>query len=204
MNRFPRVLTLAAALAAGAAAAPSALALSITREFSSAWYDPAHDGHGLVTDVVESGGSKILVAYWFTYDAQGRQMWVVGTGPVEGDRATLQMVTTRGGSFDNTFNPAAVQRIPWGTLVVSFASCDRGSVDFTPADPSAPRGRIDVQRLTQRFGAACSGGISDDRASNSSDQELVRFLQPTAAAPAASGKARFEQRADRTDFKVEA
>lgn len=204
MNRFPRFLTLAAALAAGAAAAPSALALSITREFSSAWYDPTHEGHGLVTDVVDAGGTKTLVAYWFTYDAQGRQMWVVGAGPVEGDRATLQMVTTRGGSFDNTFNPAAVQRIPWGTLMVSFSSCDRGSVDFMPADPAAPRGRIDVQRFTQRFGAACSGGISDDRASNSSDQELVRFLQPTSAAPAASGKARFEQRADRTDFKVEA
>lgn len=204
MNRFPRPLMLAAALAAGAAAAPSAFALSITREFSSSWYDPAHEGHGLVTDVVDAGGTKTLVAYWFTYDAQGRQMWVVGAGPVEGDRATLQMVTTRGGSFDNTFNPAAVQRIPWGTLVVSFSSCDRGSVDFMPADPSAPRGRIGVQRFTSRFNTACSGGISDDRASNSSDQELVRFLQPTSAAPAASGKTRFEQRADRTDFKVEA
>jgi hypothetical protein len=204
MKFSPRSLLALAALVAGATIAPSALALSITREFASNWYDPAHEGHGLVTDVVDAGGTKTLVAYWFTYDAQGRQMWVVGARPVEGDRATLQMVTTSGGSFDNTFNPAAVQRMPWGTLVVAFSSCDRGTVDFTPADPSAPRGRIAVQRYTTRFNSACSGGISDDRTSNSGDLELVRFLQPTAAAPGASGKTRFEQRADRTDFKVEA
>jgi uncharacterized membrane protein YgcG len=193
----------AIALALGAFAAAPAQAVSITREFSSAWSDPAHPGHGFVTDVVDAGnGNKTLIAYWFTYDAQGRQMWVVGVGPVQGDRATLQAVTTSGGSFDNLFNPAAVQQQPWGTLEVQFTACNAGTVDFVPNN--GPRGRIAVTRLTSRFNAACSGGISDDRASTSADSELIRFLQPTAAAPAASGKTRFEQRSDRTDFKVEA
>jgi hypothetical protein len=204
MNLFSSTrLGASIALALGAFAAAPAQAVSITREFSSAWSDPAHPGHGFVTDVVDAGnGNKTLIAYWFTYDTQGRQMWVVGVGPVQGDRATLQAVTTSGGSFDNLFNPAAVQQQPWGTLEVQFTGCNAGTVDFIPTN--APRGRIAVTRLTSRYNSACTGGISDDRASTSADSELIRFLQPTAAAPAASGKTRFEQRADRTDFKVEA
>ncbi len=202
IHRTLRALPLA--LLGVLAASPPAGALEITREFSSAWADPARPGHGFVTDVVDPGdGSKLVVVYWFTYDTQGRQIWVVGTGPVDGNQATLRAVTTRGGSFDNTFDPAAVQQQPWGTLKLSFASCDSGALEFLPADPAAPRGRIDVTRLTARYNAQCSGGISDDRSAGAGETEIVRFMQAATVAPGARGKTEFAQRADRTDFKVE-
>ena len=77
MTPSPRLSLLASALAL--AASGQAGAASITREFTAAWHDPTRPGHGLGLEVIDSNGSKNALAYWFTYDKSGRQLWLFGT-----------------------------------------------------------------------------------------------------------------------------
>jgi len=193
---------MALAMAAGMSAG-SASAVTITREFTANWFDPSHSGHGFGIEVIDAPVGKTLVAYWFTHDLQGKPMWVVGSGPVEGDKALVDAYVTSGGAFTNDFAPGAVQTTPWGALEFTFADCNSGSVRYVPDAAGAPTGVIPLTRATKLFGSACSGGISDDRKANSSDQRVVQYFNNTGVHALASGKTRFEQRSDRTDFHVE-
>ena len=193
-------MAIAACFSTGAAHADD---VSITREFSANWYDPAHSGHGFGVEVIESGDDKALLAYWFTHDLEGKPLWLVGTGPIEGNTALVEAFVAEGGRFTNNFDPAQVQVKPWGALEFRFDSCESGSVSFVPDDRSLPSGVIPIRRLSSLFGSNCSGGISDDRPSNSSDDRDVEYMTNTGISAGAKGKLRFEQRSDRTDFEVE-
>ena len=104
--KFPslRHSLMALAMAAGMSAG-SASAVTITREFTANWFDPSHSGHGFGIEVIDAPVGKTLVAYWFTHDLQGKPMWVVGSGPVEGDKALVDAYVTSGGAFTNDFAP---------------------------------------------------------------------------------------------------
>ena len=144
-------------------------------------------------DLFEYQG-KQLFAYWFTTDAAGKPVWVVGSGPVSGNRAVLSAKTSSAAPTAGT----------WGKLTVSFSDCTHGSVQFSPNDPRQSRGQTSITRISDDSAKGCTGGISDDRHGGSDDTRIVQFFTNTGVVPAASGKARFEERSDRTDFKVEA
>lgn len=197
-------LRCAAAAVAFLGLAGQAHAVAITRSFTASWYDPTHAGHGFNIEVVDNAAGKTMVMYWYTFDANGAPLWVLGQGPVDGERATLQAVTTTGGRFGNAFDPGSIQVRNWGTLGVEFSDCNNGIVRWQPADPALTAGAMPIARLTQLFGSSCSGGISDDASSTAATGTASEtFLTNTGVAPAARARARFEQRADRTDFKVE-
>ncbi len=184
----------------------AAQAVSVTREFSASWFDPSRSGHGFSLEVISDAGGKSLAAYWFTYDQQGRQMWVIGKAPITGNTVTMTGYTTSGGSFTNQFDPGAVRVTPWGTLTFTFSGCESANVRYQPNETSLPGGTITLNRLTSLFNASCTGGLIDDRAvaAASAGTEIVQFMANTGLTPAASGKARFQEAANRTDFSVEA
>jgi hypothetical protein len=201
-TRSLRFSFLSLALASGLGLG-SANAVTITREFTASWHDPSHSGHGFSIEVIDGPLGKTLVAFWFTHDLQGKPMWLVGSGPVEGERALVDTYEAKGGAFNNSFAPGAIQQTPWGALEFTFADCNTGSVRYVPDAAGLPTGVIPLTRLTKLYGSDCSGGISDDRKANSADQRVVQYFNNTGIHPQASGKTRFEQRSDRTDFHVE-
>lgn len=176
-------------------------AVTVTREFSASWSDPAHSGHGFSLEVMPTSQGKILIAYWFTFDADGRPIWVIGSGPVVGNQVSMHAVVTQGGRFDNTFDPANVSHSGWGTLQFTFSDCSSGSVRFVPDDPHLPSGTMPIKRLTSMND--CSGGISDDRPATSQDLSIVQLERGNTTEPQIRGKFDFEQRAAHTDFQVE-
>jgi len=193
----PRFSILCAALSMSAVAlSPSAQAVTITRGFAGLWHDSAQANRGFSAEVVRTETGKKLMAYWFTTDATGKPIWVIGEGPIVGNRAVLNAVL--GSSAAPTGSAQA-----WGKLTVSFADCAHGTVQFVPDDSRQPRGQTTIARLSDASSSTCTGGISDDRVT-SNDLRIVQFFTNTGVVPAASGKARFEERSDRTDFKVEA
>ncbi|MBB5206898.1 hypothetical protein [Chiayiivirga flava] len=203
MSRSFRLTRLTSAVLLAAGLAGAAHATTITREFSSVWFDPAKSGHGLGLEVIEGAGGKELLAYWFTYDAQGRQMWVFGTAPIAGDTVRMTAYVTSGGRFDGAFSPSSVRSSAWGTLEFSFADCDTGTLRYTPNDPAAPHGTMPLTRLTRLFNSTCTGGISDDRNTAATATRSAEFLVNRGAYPAASARVRFEDRSDRSEFSVE-
>lgn len=189
-------LAVATITLSAAALSPSAQAITITRGFSGLWHDSSGARRGFSAEVVNTPSGKQLLGYWITTDAAGKPMWVIGQGPIVGNRAVLNAVV---GSSSAPSTAAQA----WGKLTVSFSDCLHGAVQFAPNDSHQAHGQTTIARLADDSAQGCTGGISDDRM-NSDDNRIIQFFDNPGVVPAASGKVRFEERSDRTKFKVEA
>ena len=114
----------------------------IDERVSSGWYDPAAPGQGVLFEYVPS--SNVLVAYWFTFGFQGdRQLWLIGSGTPQGNRATLEMLEPQGGRIND---PQTVTKPSWGEMTVEFSDCNQATVYFNGAGDQKS-GRVSLQRL---------------------------------------------------------
>lgn len=101
----------------------------VDRGFSGAWYDPAHEGEGFIVEVLDGGQA---VVYWFTYDPDGKQRWMLGVGAIDGHRIVIdELLTARGGRFGPQFDPADVELEVVGTLSLDFHGCGSGVANYT-------------------------------------------------------------------------
>lgn len=126
--------------------------VNITPGFTGAWYDPQQAGHGLFLEVLSDGR---LLAWWFSFGADGRQVWFGGTGPIEGNRAVVVADQTQGGRWIPNVDPGQVVNNRWGTLNFTFTSCTSGRVDFASNFPEFGTGSMQLTRLTLPAGLNC-------------------------------------------------
>jgi plastocyanin len=126
--------------------------VQITPGFTGAWYDPQQSGHGLFLEVLPDGR---LLAWWFTFGTDGRQVWFGGTGPIQGNRAVVTADQTLGGRWIPNFNPAQVTNLRWGTLTFTFTSCTSGRVEFSSNLAEFGAGAMQLTRLTAPAGVNC-------------------------------------------------
>lgn len=135
----------------------AATAIPIQSGISGSWYDPLRNLEGFLVEVLEP---DVLVAYWYTYDGEGNQMWLAGAGPIEGETATVPVDVFEGGVFGPDYDPATVNRTAWGTLVFTFDSCDTGTVQY---DSTIGFGSdtIALTRLTKVGGTSCAAEVPD-------------------------------------------
>jgi len=186
-----RYTTLAAAVTLAVAFSAPVDALTITRAFSGLWVDAAQPARGLGAEVVAGATGPELHAYWFTRDAAGKPVWIKAQGPIKGNVAVLDASVA-------SVSPT----VHWGKVTASFDDCGHGTLAFQPDDSRQRTAASSIVRASASSTDACTGGLSDDHVA-SNDVRIVQFLGNTGVVPAASGKARFEDRGDRTDFKVQ-
>jgi hypothetical protein len=126
----------------------------ITTAYTGAWYDPTQSGHGLILEVLSE---HRLLAFWFTFDREGRQTWFGGVGNIDGDLAVLDVAAGAGGAWIPNFDPGTYYLSQWGTLMFQFRDCDHGRVDFTGNESNSffGHGHMDLTRLTHPAGLAC-------------------------------------------------
>jgi len=133
---------------------PDVPAVPITAGFTGAWYDPTQSGHGLLIEVLPS--NRIL-AFWFTFDVEGKQAWFGGDGQIDNDVAFIHATQGVGGRWIPNFDPANYQLFPWGGLTLTFSDCNHGRVDFAGNGDSSiwGIGHMDLTRLTSPAGLDC-------------------------------------------------
>ena len=185
--------------------AASAQDIVVTRYFTGLWDQVAHENQGINLQIVDqASGAKVGVAYWFTYGADMQSAWYIGIGPVVENRVEMTLYEVADVGFLQPSDPNAdpVQAI--GTMVIEFSSCTMGEVSYDTNLAGVGSGSFDVARLTDLFNAQCSGGVSDDTPSSVLFTEQRIGLAPARQGIVASGHADFEERPDRTEFKVEA
>lgn len=122
--------------------------------FTGIWFDPIHDGEGWIIQV-----SDDLTAFltWYTYDENGKLMWMIGIGSITGNTLTIEELTvTHGTVFGPDFNPSEVQRIPWGSLTFSLSDCNQGVLSYVAKRPELGSGSLDPQRLASVADLACT------------------------------------------------
>ncbi len=107
---------------------------------SGSWWNPAWDGQGFAIEVLPA--ESVLVAYWFTYEQDGRQAWYLLAGPYSDDTATLEIYRMEGGVFVTEGSADAVMA---GQGSLQFGSCDTAVLTYTL---DGQTDRIDLSRLT--------------------------------------------------------
>jgi hypothetical protein len=121
---------------------------------NDAWFNPDTPGQGFFVNVFGESGEVFLA--WFTFDADrpapeaaailgaAGHRWLTAFGVFEGTSATLEVSNTRGGRFDRG-DPGPVNE-PYGTVVLSFESCARGTVTYDLPEPGLTGG-IPITRV---------------------------------------------------------
>lgn len=125
-----------------------ATGFEINNALSGTWYNPDRDGEGFIIDVANAGN---IVISFYTYDNSGQQMWLIGTGDVDGSVAVIDFYVTEGGFYGSGFDPELVNKAFWGTGIFTFSECATGVVDIMPGlDFSAEFEDMttDITRLT--------------------------------------------------------
>jgi len=110
--------------------------LPIDGYMSSAWYDTAHSGEGIMVQIYNNPGdaSRTLFAAWYTYDANGIPFWLAiqGTAPVGSNSFTnVPVYYYSGGGFAGDFD--SVTQHNWGTMNIYFPNCSQMDFDFNGA-----------------------------------------------------------------------
>ncbi len=123
---------------------------SVTSGLSAHWYNPERDGEGLVLEVLDE---ETALLYWFTYDEEGNQRWLLDVGQIEGSEIVFpELTVTRGGRFGPDFDPDEVELEVVGEASLTFSDCDNGEFTYSAFNQSEI---IPIERLSQTMAAGC-------------------------------------------------
>ncbi len=176
----------------------------VTRAFTGAWLQPEHESQGINLTIVESNGVATATVYWYTYGADRRSAWFLGVGPVVGDRVEVLLFEGSDIGFLEDDSPGDDRVTEVGSMEIEFSSCNAGVASFETDLVEIGSGSFPIERATTLLNTECSGGISDDTPADIVPIEQRIALVAARTGITGSGHADFEQRADRTEFSVEA
>ncbi|WP_192031235.1 Kelch repeat-containing protein [Pseudomarimonas arenosa] len=123
------------------------------RSKSGAWFELSRSGEGWVLEELADGRTLV---YWFTYDLQGRQAWIVGAGQRAGEQLVVDpLYRPIGTRFGPDFVAADIDLAPWGRLQVDFSGCNQAQLQYQADDPAWGSASREIHRLTDIAGAPC-------------------------------------------------
>lgn len=126
---------------------------AIQNHHSGSWHNPEQDGHGLNITILDDSR---MVIYWYTFDNEGNQMWLLGSGTYENGLATLDVISTNNGLFPPNFNADDVDKIDWGQFEIAFNGCEQAEFKWFPkADTGFTAGSMQMSRLAYNAGLEC-------------------------------------------------
>jgi hypothetical protein len=97
------------------------------------WNGLDRNGEGVQVEVSDGGeGSLIFVATVYSYDTEGKQIFLVAVGTVDGDTTEVDVFITQGGLWGDEFDPALVNETRWGTGTFTASSCDAMHMTLMP------------------------------------------------------------------------
>ena len=80
--------------------------------FSGSWVDATRGGEGWIIEVIDE---DTAVIFWFTFDENGDQVWLIGVAEINGNSLFAEMLLASGPSFGNGFDQDEVSYQSWGT-----------------------------------------------------------------------------------------
>ena len=185
----------------------------ITSSFSGIWDQPEQQSQGIILQIGEQEDDvKVGIAYWFTYGPDLNSAWFLGVGPVTGNVIYMKLYAASDIGFmaANLEGNDSVEQV--GTLKLEFRNCNHGQAvyKFNAVEGEegeevveAEMGDFPIKRISSIYHQRCSGGISDDTPKHGKPLDLEVDLLPPDDVAGGKGKAKFWERVDRTDFKVE-
>jgi len=106
------------------------------------WWNPNFAGEGFA---IEEYGDGFVIAYWYTYDEDGNQLWLIGTGEKQGNTVELEMYRTEGGVLGDPDSSETVSEILWGRVTLDVEDC--GHINMSYESQGGLSGGYQVMRL---------------------------------------------------------
>lgn len=178
----------------------------ITASFSGIWDQPEQESQGIILQIgEEADDEKVGIAYWFTYGPDLKTSWYLGVGPVVGNEIEMVLYTASDIGFMAENLEGNEEVVPVGILDLVFKNCNHGTATyaFDEVNEVVDAGEFPIKRISSIYRQRCSGGISDDTPSGGKPMQMDVKLMPAADDGSGEGKAKFWERTDRSDFKVE-
>ena len=125
---------------------------------SAHWFNPERAGEGIALEILENDRAQM---YWFTYDEQGNQRWLIGTGELVTENGSTTavfpgLITTRGGRFGPEFDPEEVELENVGTATMSFLDCNEALFTY---EAIGQQETLPMTRLSRTMGVDCAQPI---------------------------------------------
>jgi len=148
--RIPAFSALILVLGSGLSFAGNGGALS--GALSGHWTDPAQPSEGFTIEILEDQRG---LAFWFAYDLDGNQAWIVGVGELIGNQLVIDdALITSGGRFGLVQPQEAIERTVWGRMVFTFDDCAHASFEYQ-GPPEYGSGTQELTRLSGIDGREC-------------------------------------------------
>lgn len=128
---------------------------AIQTGITGSWYDPSESGQGFNIEIL---ADNQMTVYFYTFDAQGNNIWLVGYGDAYATLPPITMYETRGGFFSPKFDAANISRTIWGTLTLDFTDCNTGTATWVIDAAQASNfsnGSLPIKRITSIPGLTC-------------------------------------------------
>lgn len=132
---------------------PGADPVGLRGDIGGLWFDPGSNGQGLQVEVLDGGLATLT---WYTFDAEGRPLWLVGLGEVQGHVIEVGLSSASGGRFPSLAPAGDVQLQAFGQARLEFTGCNDAQLSFTSSRAGFPDGSVALQRLTSAQGTRCN------------------------------------------------
>lgn len=122
---------------------------------SGSFYDPNRSGEGLIIQWLDDG--RVLVIM-FTFDPNGNQMWLTGTGTPNGNTVTIDVVYPAASTgWGRNFDPDEIDLQSWGTFTLTWTACNDLTFAWNSTVSGYGSGTHAYRRLTSLAGTNCPG-----------------------------------------------
>lgn len=106
----------------------------IGQQYSGSWYNPDQSGHGFSMEFGESlDGTPVSVVYWYTYDTDGKPIFLVGQGTPTENAVDLDVISPYGMEY-GLFIPETVVREDAGTARLVFTDEATATFSYQPSE----------------------------------------------------------------------
>ena len=117
--------------------------------FGGTWIAEGRAGEGLLLELVNDDDPTAVVSFYtYAADGSGRQLYLIGSGPVINDTVIADLVLTDGATFGESFDSEDVIRTPWGQAQIRFDSCTEATLELRPTTEGFEGSTQQLARLT--------------------------------------------------------
>ncbi len=120
---------------------------TLDQDFNGLWFNPEEDGHGIQSQEIIVNGTPHVLASWYVYE-QGAPLWLIGTGPITGNTATLQVYITEGPQFGADYDVNDYREQLWGTLTMTLTERFEMQLQWNGSEFGFNQGEMALDRLS--------------------------------------------------------
>lgn len=127
---------------------------------SGSFFNPNEAGSGINIEILEG---NVANGYWYTYDLQGFQMWLLISGTIHENSISGTLYYFEGMEFD-TLNPEDRSDFVFGEFEINYSDCDNLEFVYEPSlldfdGTPFPSGSSSMTRLTFPLGVQEQCGL---------------------------------------------